>query len=224
MKSLIKPQHRGRLVLSDINEELVPLWDAAKPFYDLNKKHRYYHNEEHANYVVDSLLKIHDYPTPALILAARWHDAIYTPGSIYNELASADAFFNQVTTLTPGMRYRPLAHEVAELIRGTCIQVHLRRTALSSHEQLGFLLDADLSGLAETGRVFSKRQLDIIKENVQPSLHHDAPTMKKAKETSKQFLYDLALRRKKIFHTHRGRKLWEDIARENIEIYYNKKD
>jgi predicted metal-dependent HD superfamily phosphohydrolase len=106
---------------------------------------RFYHNLDHLYHVLTTIKAIcaPDWPAPALLLAAWYHDAVYDPRAADNEAQSATLARQQLQAA--GLA-RELIDEVARLILLT--QKHeVVEAGISSREQENgrILLDADLA-------------------------------------------------------------------------------
>lgn len=129
-------------------------------------------------------------------LAGLWHDAIYTPGSPDNELASAGLF----------SAYHSGRENVARLISRTTIQYHLSEDPVDI--QLACLLDADLLSLSAPFDKFMENNEGIIKES--GSSH----------ATSSSFLMKF-VDKKSIYRTPYCIEHHEKTARDNIQMYFH---
>lgn len=174
--------------------------------------YRQYHDEYHAIDVLHNCLEINSNNcSPALLLAALYHDAVYVSGSTSNELNSAQALINDANCLAYH-KYNidfGIIHHAAELIKNTTIDKHLT-IGVVIDRNLSTLLDADLWSLSADYYEFINNQKNILKENF---LDPEDPIMlKKSAVFLKQFLKN----RSYIYHTDYGREHWENRARENI--------
>ena len=196
--------------------------ELAYPVYQIGQD-RYYHNYSHAFEVLTALNQLTEFETtPAQMLAAIWHDAVYYPGagSDANERCSSMALgqaAQKVNTEWPlSDDEKHAVNRAQDLIEQTSIDVHMQATyAMTAQLELSQLLDADLSGLAKPWDEFVDRQCAIIREN------RGDPNDPKALETSAKFLSNFLSKyrrqRKSIYRTARGIALWEAAATENIE-------
>lgn len=204
------------------SSNLVSVAALAPDFYQFGAD-RYYHNYSHAMEVLQALNQLTEFETtPAQMLAAIWHDAIYFPGagSDANERCSSMALgqaaqkVNATTPLSADEKHA--VNRAQDLIEQTSIDVHLQATyAMTGSEELNQLLDADLSGLAKPWPEFVDRQIAIIHEN-----RGDAGDPKALEASAKflsNFLEKYRRQRKSIYRTARGIALWEAAATENIE-------
>lgn len=190
------------------NTETRMLWDDAARWYKLPRRH--YHNLTHADAVATALVIPLSEVSPTLLLAARWHDAVYIPGAANgaNEEASAAALLHVARERGYGLE---LPSAAAELIRQTTIRDHLRTT--KAHGDIAMLLDADLSGLATNYPKFVANQKAIYQE------HAGLRANRNSLAGSAEWLHALTTRRPYIFHTDVARACWEKAARNNIRAF-----
>jgi predicted metal-dependent HD superfamily phosphohydrolase len=184
------------------------LRDAAKPWYMFNAEARHYHNWEHARKVAVAVWTINPNPSDELVLAAWWHDAVYVPnaGADANERCSAAALVQVAGDADVVMIGR-----AADLIRHTSMEYHM--TWGRMYDDIGILLDADLSSWAGTYKEFCQQQDNILLENPGAT-----------KQDTVAFLQQMMGCRDRIFHTDYARKHWEQEALDNIHwfIFDNK--
>lgn len=190
----------------------------AKDHYMQMEDIKHYHNYKHAFFVVETIKKLIKDPSRSLLLAGMYHDVVYIPGAgaDANERCSA-ALLNYEYR-----KYRALgvSQEVENdkdielsmglIIRST-IDNHLTKERLDG--DLAILLDADLASLAFQYSEFYSNQNRIILENygdLKDDLHK-----------SKRFLKQLLTCREYIYHTDRGREMFEVQARKNIQYFYD---
>lgn len=212
------------------SQGLLHVWHSAWDWYNFDSSTKKYHNFSHASNVVDAVFEIVELPSVALLLAALWHDAVYVPGagSDSNERCSAAALnvaFNKAKKHYPvsdTVENQSTIMESMQMIMGTSISTHLYHkvigqgiTSSPTDKELAVLLDADLSGLAVDYPEFEKRQHNIILENFGEVAKHS--------KISAEFLNRLANARNFIYHTDKGRELWEEKARNNISKYSHSK-
>lgn len=142
-------------ITKNINAEKV-LDDAVEQY---NNSSRYYHNLQH----IESCLALLDkYKNLAknyntLYLAIIFHDYIYDPSSIYNEIDSACAFMIKTHIFPVNEPDNPIA-KVIELILATKHD----KILTNSDEQL--IADIDLSSLGLPTEEFDKNWENIRKE------------------------------------------------------------
>lgn len=129
-------------------------------------------------------------------LAGLWHDAVYTPGSPDNELASAGLF----------SAYYPGRENVARLISRTTIQYHLSEDPVDI--QLACLLDADLLSLSAPFDKFMENNENLIKES---GGNHSMGSLFLMKFVDKKSIY----RTPYCIEHH------EEAARRNIRLYHH---
>lgn len=193
--------------------QIVTLSLDATPWYQLNEKHRPYHNWDHACEVITAVKDILVASPPnkdedALVLAAAWHDAVYVPGARNdaNEIASGQALRNAAREYN--FETMLAASQASVMIERTTITDHLCENTFPKASHI--LLDADLCGLASDFEDFCNRQDNIIVENggnVNTDRLQCANFLKKF--TYKEWIYRTAY----------GQKYWEEKARDNITRY-----
>jgi predicted metal-dependent HD superfamily phosphohydrolase len=189
---------------------LERLWDAAAVWYRMPKRH--YHNLSHANAVTTSLFTM-GVVSPALMLAARWHDAVYIPGAAVsvNEDASATALKLEARNLNLTLEQMDVVQEAETMIRLTSMDMHLSRILIKG--AIATLLDADISGMASGYRTFIQNQKNIVLEQT------GLPPTKEGLAKASAWLTGFASRRPYLFHTERGRFLYEVLAQDNIKRF-----
>lgn len=186
--------------------DALDIFLEADKFYALELE---YHNIRHANRVVETVCQLTEVPSVELLLAARWHDAIYIPGSLVNEAASGDALLYTYRRFQNDISLTSAVIEGAmDLIRKTTVSHHL--TFFQQTGDLAILLDADLVALADDYETFCYNQQDILFENLLTSASFDKSAL---------FLRKFLTCRDKIYHTDKGRELFEEKARSNIERF-----
>ena len=209
----MKHNHPARAWLAQ--NGLEALWDAAHPWY--KKPKRAYHNIKHAHYVASALFDLVPAPRPALLLAAIWHDAIYIPGAEnkVNELASSQLLLVEARNIGFSKGFFEDANEdalaiietAANYIRRTDIKTHLGG---KQHGDLAVLLDADLAAMGTSSfSQFVKNQKNILIENA-------GQFSEEGLEQCYYFLSNFKQNRAFIYHTDKGRELYEANAVENI--------
>ena len=201
---------------------LLHIAQLAPPAYQIGLD-RYYHNYSHAVEVLGALNQMTDFATtPAQMLAAVWHDAVYYPGagSDANERCSSMALgqaaqqVNEDSSISADEKVA--VNRAQELIEQTSIAVHMQHTyEMTGPEELNQLLDADLSGLAKPWPDFVDRQIAIIHENRGDA--NDPASLEASARFLSGFLTKYRKQRKSIYRTEQGRALWESAATENIE-------
>jgi predicted metal-dependent HD superfamily phosphohydrolase len=207
--------------------DLREIWSSADMWYSLHEYARGYHNINHASKVVNNIFAICPEPPLELLMAAMWHDAIYIPGAggDVNEKASSAAMMMAYNRrLMNGLRVdsahaAPIMKAAKILIDGTCIEMHFlpwdMTKDLLDRGFLPYLVDADLSSLADDWDSFLASQSKIINENYGDV--NNPENLKKCAEFLRKFLYV----RNNIYHTPKARELWEDKARANIQRLIN---
>lgn len=188
---------------------------------------RYYHNFQHAELVAiraDDLLtsmdegEFHPFSTGriALRLAAIWHDAVYKVGAKdgVNETLSAGALRTAATNLVESEHDMLVIDRACELIQFTTVSNHLRSNEVIDPEEAS-LLDADLSSLGcVTFNAFLNAQRKVLQE-----FTLGAKIEREHYFAGSRFLSKLADSREYIYHTTKGRNIYERFARDNIELY-----
>ncbi len=202
----MKHSHPARAWLAS-RDNLAALWDAAACWYKTPKRH--YHTSTHANAVAQRVLNM-GHNESEILLAARWHDAVYVPGAPegVNEQASASALLHIAKVQKLSTLQLAIVQQACELILQTRMNMHM--TSLQVTEPLtATLLDADLASLADDYSGFAAHQRHIIWE--QTGVKPTAESMAAAAAWLTSFLSC----REFIFHTAMGRSL-EAPSRDNI--------
>lgn len=203
----MKHSHPARAWLAS-RDNLASLWDAAAHWYKTPKRH--YHTAAHANAVAQRVLNL-GHNESELLLAARWHDAVYVPGAPegVNEQASAAALAHTAKVQKLDTSQLAIVAQACALILQTRMSMHL--TSLQVTEPLtATLLDADLASLAADYSGFAAHQRHIIWE--QTGVKPTAESMAAASAWLTSFLSC----RDFIFHTDTGRSIMETLSRDNI--------
>ena len=207
---MLDPHEVTRIHVNNLG--LYQVWHGAIDWYNFDHASKRYHNIQHALKVVDAVYYIKDEPSVALMMAAKWHDAVYVPlaGTDANERCSAAAL--GVCYHRLGIDKTPESDKVIadaqKLIMRTHVGVHLTDHRVDPESDQAVLNDADLSSLAEAESTFFVNQINIIKENF--GTPHDNI------KDSAAFLGKFLTCREYIYHTKNARELWEDKAKENI--------
>ena len=198
----------------------TPLYNLVRisdDYYMVNSWLRHYHNTMHATNVVIGVNELTGYdPSLALLIAAQWHDAVYFPnaGSDANERCSSAALGIEARNIARSVELtreqKDSVNKAQDLIEYTCVEYHLHRNRIGG--ELGILLDADLSSLAAPYATFHDNQHNIIMEN------GGEITVENCKKSA-EFLRSFLRCRKNIYHTDKGRELWEASARVNIATW-----
>ncbi len=195
---------------------LEQLLVAAGPWYAVPE--RKYHNWDHAVSVHHTLLQLCPSVSFKALLAAVWHDAVYIPGSQFNELASADALC-YTAKLLGSSEWLDMAEAAGTLVKSTSIATH--QTPEHIKGELAYLLDADLHSLgAGEYCKFVERQIAIAEEWCTPYSFRFKETREVALRNQAAFLHDLRGRRSHLFHTQEARELFEVNAHNNILRFY----
>jgi len=186
---------------------------------------RHYHNIQHAIKVYEAIE--HIYPGPlldSLTLATVWHDAVYIPGAEIgdNEKLSALALRHwKKTSVNAREVMQESVDRAAEMIECTSILHHAdpqsHVTAMPhARMRLGYLLDADLSGLAADYDNFIDNQRNIIMEN-----GGDPDSIVDQKNTATFLSIFLPENRRgaTIYRTQTAQNCWEEAAVRNIRRF-----
>jgi predicted metal-dependent HD superfamily phosphohydrolase len=158
--------------LNFLGPEFTEIFYRANRYYESGVNG--YHDINHAENVVETSEKLFGCKKVSLILAAKWHDAVYFGTGEFNEYLSAKALIAeaQAAGISKGGESFEIIHEAAELIRNTTIGHHLDITPRTSFNTkttsflLDVLLDADLTELAVEYETFVDNQLNIINEGL----------------------------------------------------------
>lgn len=193
------------------HDEFLVLIEESKRYYAFFDNA--YHNESHAMQVVNALSSL-GCMDRGVKLAAWFHDVIYVPRAHdgINEDASAAVLANSFTKLKIGGDVVEL-HKAVALIKQTNVRNHLRNTELDPNSDIAYLMDADLVSLAAPYYEFAETQNKIICEN------HGDSSIPQSKTLTANFLEAFLVCRKFIYHTDRGRHLYEEKAKRNINNY-----
>ena len=182
--------------------------------YQLSEAGRYYHNVEHTHLVMEACRDITGNPQLplSLLLAAKWHDVIYVPGSKTNEEASADHLkWCLDRQHTAPQEYADAYPQARELILATKIDNHLNSTTYAD-PFIDVILDADLAIFAVNNYdQFKDIQVNILLE---AGLTDSVENLAKSAAFLSQFLA-----KESIYRTEYGQWEWEHKARRNIETF-----
>lgn len=211
----------------------------ASAHYQVNDAIRRYHNLQHAVKVMNSVGDLMgDKLTLEAILAALWHDAVYFPGAENNanEYASAAAMrvdmkrlwrvlashhdgaeVDSDTEIIAEMNFENMVLCVDEAIKHTTITHHMRRSRSEIPPGIvPYLLDADLSSLADPYEEFVQHQINIYLESQLISDVTKTPGIEVLGDTV-DFLNKLTQARPSIYQTVEGAERYEALARKNID-------
>lgn len=172
-----------------LGEELLERW---------GEEHRHYHDVRHLVVALDALEQLGE-ADPSVQLAVWFHDAVYDGVPGQDEESSARLAQERLQPILPADQVA----QVARLVRLTATH------APAPDDHAGArLVDADLSILgANPGRY------DVYTRDVRLDYEHiDEPTFVAGRL---QVVTDL-LGRDQLFHTARGRELWQEQARMNL--------
>lgn len=179
--------------LQEIREILLTAW---------NEPHRHYHNGVHLLAVLTALDALTDsHPPVEVVLAAWFHDAVYTGQAGADEQASAEL---AQRLLSPAGFTTETIDEVVRLIGITTNHTP------DSHDLNGALLsDADLAILGSA----PGRYAEYIR-----AVRAEYAHVPKQDFVQGRLAIMGALESTEIFHTERGRDLWQRQARENVWV------
>lgn len=181
-----------------LGDELIDVWDEP---------HRSYHDLRHLAAVLEALdaVAAPTMPSPEALLAAWFHDAVYEGRADVDEEDSARLAEERLPAvgLDPGMT----AH-VAAMVRATAGHLdpsagHVVDTPTAQ------LLDADLSILGAAPERYDDYARGVRAE------HPDVPD--DAFRAGRTRVLRTLLDRPQLFRTARGRSLWEEAARRNLQ-------
>ncbi|PID53735.1 MAG: hypothetical protein CSA58_02075 [Micrococcales bacterium] len=170
---------------------------------------RAYHNTEHLAEVLDHLKELHlatrDRAGPVAVLAAWFHDAVYTATPGADERASAEL---AVTLLTAADTPAPVIHEVRRAVLATID--HQPNVAPQDHRwgEQAALLDADLAILAAAPSRYARYLLGVREE-----YRHIPDAAFAAGRTQ---VVSALLGRERLYLTETGHRRWEAVARRNL--------
>jgi predicted metal-dependent HD superfamily phosphohydrolase len=172
-----------------LGDRLVTAWSAPT---------RHYHDPRHLSMMLAALEQL-EAATPELQLATWFHDAVYDGVPVQDEEASAAWAEQALSGLVP----TTTVAEVARLVRLTITH------APSRDDEAGQALsDADLSTLAGPEGRYWMYARAIRMEYA----HLDDASFRRGRAGVLQGFLDS----ERIFHTDRGRDLWESQARSNL--------
>lgn len=179
--------------LQQVRETLLAAW---------GQPHRTYHDRTHLLAVLTALDALTDKHAPLeTVLAAWFHDAIHTGQTGKDEEESAQLALDTL----PDAGVEPsVAEEVARLVRLT---VHHRPEPEDVHGAL--LSDADLAILGAPPERYAEYVRQVRAEYAQIPKHdfaHARLTILKSLDPQE------------LFHTERGRTLWQEQAQENLAV------
>jgi predicted metal-dependent HD superfamily phosphohydrolase len=206
------PYHRGRDF--DLGDFICQALGTRRFFITRAKAwymqgRRYYHSFDHALDVASEVMMAGfdvflEHPQE-LLVAAIYHDAIYVPGAKDNEERSADLAVAEMKE----MEMTDIdAEYVARLINLT--SKHFTDVHLSDEEAI--FMDADIHGFAAPWDIFGELQESIDSEFL---ISGERAAVAKGRDA---FLVSI-LNSEHIFYSKRGRKLYEPIARKNLQRY-----
>lgn len=202
-KQTVARERAGRI------EELRHAWqelDLGAPglrdrmLADWGARSRRYHDQQHLAEALAAISLLTPHPSRELRLAVWFHDAVYAGEPGADEEASAQLAEQSLGGLLPSGSVA----EVARLVRLTASH------APAGEDTDGMVLnDADLSILAAEPERYAGYTAGVRAE-----YHHVPPAQFVRGRTA--VLEDL-LGRDRLFATARGRELWEEAARQNLQ-------
>lgn len=178
----------------DLGVRLIERW---------NEPHRSYHDEQHLEYVLHSLDQLAtqgERIAPATLLAAWFHDAVYT-GRGPDERDSARL---AVASLEAQRLDPALVQQVGEFVIATAPALATR----SAPVPLAHLLDADLSIFAASPSRYRRYTTGVRAEY--------AHVGERDFREGRAGILQNYLAHPAIYRTPLARRLWEDRARENL--------
>lgn len=169
-----------------------------------NEPHRRYHDKRHLEDVLlalDQLALRGEEVSPATLLAAWFHDAVYA-GKATDEIDSARLAVEHLSGfgLAPG-----LVSQVGEYIAATAPAFELRDPVAP----LAHLLDADLSIFAASPQRYEEYTVSVRAEYAHLTAADFAAGRAKILTTY--------LERTSIYHTEPAQQLWDQRARRNLQ-------
>lgn len=206
----------------DVEIVALGVLQVPKAFFSGLKTHytqgpvRAYHTYEHAIDVLTEAIIVH-FHTPwekprEVLAAALYHDAIYVPGAKDNEDLSAELAVEELTE--HGFEAELDLQHVARLIEVTAL--HFKKGEKFTEDE-GRFLDCDIAGFGSPYEVFEARNGDIDTEFYAAAARSSgALTQEKLYGRRAAWLTNV-LKHEFIFHSERGRALYEERARENIK-------
>lgn len=170
-----------------------------------NEPHRFYHNLEHIT-VLFQLASAHGVRLSIPQQLAIWyHDAIYEPGSVENEIKSAELLRTDCQSncwLSEAIMYRAY-----DMVMAT-------KRHLSSDNETQIILDLDLAGLGFDRASYEAATIKIHKE-------FEFRTGEPIPKDKRILFLESLLSREYIFYTSWGRDFYERSARRNIQNEIN---
>jgi len=178
-----------------LGDELLARWNEA---------HRHYHGERHLEDVLLSLNQLEvggERIAAATLLAAWFHDAVYTGAAGDDERESAELAVSSLGAI--GLD-SALAQQVGGLILATTPA--LPQNGMS--DPLAHLLDADLAIFASSEARYAQYTVDVRAEY--------AHVPEQDFRVARARILDAYLSRAAIYHAEASRRIWEDRARRNV--------
>ncbi|MFV0434862.1 MAG: DUF4031 domain-containing protein [Leucobacter sp.] len=180
---------------SDLGGSLLRRW---------NEPHRSYHDERHLEDVLFALNHLAvrgERVSPATLLAAWFHDAVYTGSSGSDELDSAQLAVDALSSLG-------LDPELVSRVGGFIVDTTPAREVLDAPPPLAHLLDADLAIFASSPHRYEQYAAAVRAE------YAHVPAAEFA--AGRAGILSGYLDRPAIYRTATARQLWEDRARANL--------
>ncbi len=168
-----------------------------------SEPHRGYHNTRHLAEVLDRLVDL-DGATPAAVLAAWFHDAVYSGSPGDDERASAALAASLLSDLGVGEQN---VQRVRDLVLAT-LDHDTQGTETGPDQERAALVDADLAILAAD----PERYRSYV-DGVRAEYRHLDDT---AFATGRLAVLERLVGRAALFATRQGRDLWEERAREQV--------
>ena len=179
----------------ELGESLLARW---------NEPHRAYHDERHLEDVLlalDHLSVRGERPGPATLLAAWFHDAVYTGTAGADEHASAEF---AVHALTESGVDHSLAQQAGALVLATVPAGGAAAPASAAH-----LLDADLAIFAASSTRYDEYTVAVRREYAHVS--------ESDFRAGRSRILTAYLAQPTIYRTATARELWEARARANVQ-------
>jgi predicted metal-dependent HD superfamily phosphohydrolase len=187
---------------------VLPLAEQAMLTTLLSQPHRYYHNINHINFCLGELEKCDvNHMTRRIVTYAIWyHDAVYNPYSVENELQSEELFYRQHRT--PTIFSFEEFDAIGRAVRATAS--HTTHQYLWDDYPTQLMLDIDLAGLGQSWENFDHNSEMIRLEYA----HIDDETF-----TYNRIKFLGAIKsRPTIYYTKHFYDKYEAIAQSNVDI------
>ena len=186
---------------------VLPLAEQAMLTTLLSQPHRYYHNIDHINFCLGELEKYDvSHRARRIVTYAIWyHDAVYNPYSVENELQSEELFYRQHRT--PTLFSFEEFDAIGAAIRATAFHTTTQSDIAAT---TALMLDIDLAGLGQSWETFDH--------------HSEMIRMEYAHIDDETFIYNRikflgAMKaRPSIYYTNGFQTKYEAIAQSNVDI------